>query len=109
MFYWEISGYGAHKYLCEDILCWFYNSFYPKHTIDITVNHRGLKREGVYGWCDISSDNTYKPRGFLIEIQSHMPKRLYAETLVHELIHVKQWIDGENDNRQIQLQLCGRL
>jgi hypothetical protein len=72
---------------------WFHTSFYPRHKIDITVNHRGLKREGVYGWCDIL-DRAYNPRSFLIEIQSNLDKRLYATTLVHELIHVKQWIDG---------------
>jgi len=100
MFYWEVTGYGAHKHLCEDILCWFYTSFYPRHTIDITVNHRGMKREHVYGWCDIASEDTYRPRKFLIELQSNMPKRLYAETLVHELIHVKQWIDGDMKYRR---------
>tara|TARA_Y100000589_G_scaffold137456_1_gene131500 strand:- start:8252 stop:8683 length:432 start_codon:yes stop_codon:yes gene_type:complete len=94
MLYYEMNGYGFPKYLCEDILCWFAKSFYPRHKIDITVNHRGLKREGVYGWCDIM-ENERRPRTFLIEIQSNLDKRTYAETLVHELIHVGQWIDGD--------------
>ena len=93
MLYFETTGYGYPKYLCEDILTWFSTTFYPRHTIDITVHHRGLKREGVYGWCDIMS-NERNPRNFLIEIQSNLDKRLYATTLMHELIHVKQWVDG---------------
>jgi hypothetical protein len=93
MLYFETSGYGYPKYLCEDILMWFHSSFYPRHKIDITVNHRGMKREGVYGWCDIWGGER-NPRTFLIEIQSNLDKYTYATTLVHELIHVKQWVDG---------------
>ena len=87
MLYFETSGYGYPKYLCEDILCWFYTSFYPRHTIDITVNHRGMKREHVYGWCDIASEDTYRPR-VLDRTSIQYAKALYVETLVHELIHV---------------------
>lgn len=93
MLYYEITGYGARKKLCEDILIWFATEFYPRHTLDITVYHHGLKREGVYGYCDIQG-RQYNPRTFLIELQSNMDKRLYALTLIHELIHVKQWVDG---------------
>ena len=93
MFYYEINGYGAHKKLCEDILIWFITKFYPRHKIDITVSHRGMKREGAYGYCDIMGGERH-PRTFLIELQSNMDKRLYALTLLHELIHVKHWIDG---------------
>lgn len=93
MLYFETNGYGYPKYLCEDILFWFAKTFYPRHNLDITVNHRGMKREGVYGWCDIMGGERH-PRTFLIEIQSNLDKHTYATTLVHELIHVKQWVDG---------------
>jgi hypothetical protein len=93
MFYYEINGYGAHKKLCEDILIWFIAKFYPRHKIDITVSHRGMKRDGAYGYCDIMGGERH-PRTFLLELQSNMDKRLYALTLVHELVHVGQWIDG---------------
>jgi hypothetical protein len=93
MFYYDITGYGAHKKLCEDILIWFATKFYPRHKLDITVCHRGMKREGAYGYCDIEGEQR-NPRTFLIELQSNMDKRLYALTLMHELIHVKQWVDG---------------
>ena len=107
MLYFETSGYGYPKYLCEDILWWFAKSFYPRHKIDITVNHRGMKREGVYGWCDIM-EKERKPRTFLIEIQSNLDKRTYAETLVHELIHVGQLIDGDLTLKQGTLCYKGR-
>jgi hypothetical protein len=93
MLYYEITGYGSRKKLCEDILIWFIKKYYPRHKIEIFVNHRGLKREHAVGFCDVLY-RTYRPRSFLIEIQSNLEEYLYALTLIHELIHIKQWIDG---------------
>ena len=63
----------------------------PRHHLWIQICHRGLKRENVVGWCDVSG-KTYRPRDFLIEIQTHLPEELYIKTLIHELIHVRQWV-----------------
>ncbi len=65
----------------------------PRHTIDLRIVHRGLKREFVYGWCDFEDDYK-KPRCFLIELQSHMDQETYIKTLIHELVHVRQWVFG---------------
>lgn len=65
----------------------------PRHHLYIDVEHKGLKREFVYGYCDYTG-NSYKPREFLIELQSHMDKELYTKTLIHELVHVHQWVSG---------------
>ena len=56
--------------------------------------HRGLKREGVVGYCDISG-KTYSPREFLIEIQSGMNPEQYLTTLFHELWHLYQFVKGD--------------
>lgn len=65
----------------------------PRHHLYIDVEHKGLKRECVYGYCDYVG-NSYKPREFLIELQSHMDKELYTKILIHELVHVHQWVSG---------------
>jgi hypothetical protein len=89
----EVSGYGYRKRICEDVTLWFLNKFLPRHQLDIRIVHRGLKREDVYGWCDFEDD--YKrPRSFLIELQSCMKEELYIKTLLHELVHVNQWVTG---------------
>lgn len=93
MLFFSTEGYGYSKRLCEDILIWFCKEFFSDHEIDIMVKHRGMIREGVYGWCDIL-DNDKLPRAFLIEIHSNLDKVTYATTLIHELIHVKQWVYG---------------
>jgi len=93
MSYVFTSGYGYSKNLCQDVTSWFLNKYFPRHKITIEVLHRGLKREQVYGYCD-TTDESYRPRDFLIELDTYMDKELYTKTLLHELIHMKQWVDG---------------
>ncbi len=94
MYYLDISGYGYRKQVCEDVVDWFMNRYLPRHHVGIRLVHRGLKRELVYGWCDFEDD--YKrPRSFLIELQSHMKPELYIKTLIHELVHLRQWVLGD--------------
>lgn len=102
MLYFEHSGYGYSKRLCEDITSWFLLKYFPRHKIEVSIVHRGLKREYVYGYCDISG-KSYRPRSFLIELDTYMDKELYAKTLLHELYHVAQWVRGE-----LKLKSCKR-
>ena len=55
--------------------------------------HKGLKREQSFGFCDFV-DQAYRPRVFVIEVQSHLSKEMYAKTLLHEFVHLKQWLQG---------------
>lgn len=87
----ETYGYGFRRKLCKNVSFWFIEKFMPRHHLFIEIHHRGLKRENAIGWCDINC-NSYRPRDFLIEIQSHLPEDLYIKTLLHEFIHVKQWV-----------------
>jgi hypothetical protein len=87
------SGYGYSKRLCEDVTTWFLNKFLPRHKIEVEIIHRGLKRESVYGYCDFVGES-YRPREFLIELQTHMNEEMYIKTLLHELVHLRQWVMG---------------
>ena len=87
------SGYGYSKKLCEDVTSWFLNKYYPRHKIDVDIVHRGLRRDNVLGYCDVIG-RSYRPRHFLIELQSDMYRELYIKTLLHELTHLAQWVDG---------------
>jgi len=98
------SGYGYSKKLCEDITSRFLNTYFPRHNLEINIVHRGMKRDGVYGWCDISKNSKKsKPRSFLIELQSNMYKFVYTQILFHELVHVGQWVRGDLQFRQGKL------
>lgn len=87
------SGYGYSKRLCESVSIWFLDKFLPRHKIDVEILHRGLKREGVYGYCDVAGE-TKRPREFLIELTTYMDDELYTKTLLHELVHLRQWVTG---------------
>ena len=41
---------------------WFIGKYLPRHKIDITVNHRGLLREGVFGWCTVLDSDSKSKR-----------------------------------------------
>ena len=89
----ETTGYGYRKRICTDVATWFLSKFLPRHQIYVEIQHRGLKRENVFGWCDYTGDS-YRPREFLIELDTWMPKELYIKTLLHELVHLRQWVTG---------------
>lgn len=99
------SGYGYSKRLCENVTIWFLNKFFPRHQIEVEILHRGLRREGVYGYCDYVG-NSYRPREFLIELNTYMDDETYIKTLLHELTHLKQWVDGTLQLRYGKMCYC---
>ena len=99
------SGYGYSKKLCEDVTSWFLNKYYPRHKIDVDIVHRGLKQENVFGYCDVIG-GSYRPRHFLIELQTGMCRELYIKILLHELTHLAQWVDGSLRFRDGKMCYC---
>ncbi len=89
-----MTGYGFSQRRCRDAVTWFMRNYLPRHQITLEVLHRGLKRESVMGWCDIEG-RTYKPRSFLIEIQSGLDEESYLTVLMHELHHCYQFVKGD--------------
>ena len=91
MLYFETTGYNYSYKRCHDIVLWFVAKYLPRHKLDITINHRGLLREGVFGWCTVV-DCDYRPRAFEIELHNRMDPIQYTQTLLHELWHVYQHV-----------------
>lgn len=88
------EGYGYSKRLCKDVVHWFVSKYLPRHKLEIEVLHRGLKREQALGFCDVDGVS-YRPRSFLIEMDTHLDKETYIRVLLHELYHMLQWVRGE--------------
>lgn len=103
--YLEITGYGYRKRICEDVTHWFLNKFLPRHQLDIQIVHRGLKREHAHGYCDVVGQ-TYRPRSFLIELDTYMDEELYVKTLFHELTHLRQWVVGSLRQKRGKMYYC---
>lgn len=102
MLYLEINGHKAPRRRCKDAVEWFVRNHMPRYKLDITVHHRGLLREGVYGYCDVVG-KTYNPREFLIEIHNRLDYDDYIEVLMHEIWHVYQFVKGD-----LKIKCCKR-
>jgi hypothetical protein len=97
------EGYGYSKKLCENVIAWYLETYYPDYFVTINVLHRGLKREHVWGYCDVVDAKSKNPRDFLIEIQTYLDAEDYVRVLLHEMVHVSQWIDGKLTYRRGRL------
>ena len=94
MLFLSHSGYKYSTNRCESIVTWFVDKYLPRHKIFVHVDHKGLLREGVFGWQWIT-DSDSRPREFEIEIHNRLSPALYTETLLHELWHVYQHVTGQ--------------
>ena len=96
------SGYGYSQRRCEDITSWFIKTFYPRHKLDVDIIHRGLLGEGALGYCDCAGGYS-RPREFVIELHTNMDKKTYTKTLLHELFHMMQWINGSLTSKKCRM------
>jgi len=55
----------------------------------VTVHHRRLTSEGVVGWQQEEGGHE-----FLVEVERDLPRSEYVVTLIHELIHCRQTLEG---------------
>jgi hypothetical protein len=93
MYYLSITG-KRHRRLCKAAVRWFMSKYLARHSIELSVVHRGLLCEGVYGWCTVE-DCDYRPRSFLVEVHNQLDVENYLSTLFHELWHVYQFVKGD--------------
>ena len=101
MLYLDITG-KAPKRRCKKVVEWFKAKYMPNHHLDITVAHRGLKREHAQGFCTVM-DCDHHPREFLIEMETTLKEQDYITVLLHELWHVYQHVNGSlRDKRGVR-------
>ena len=94
----ETIGYGYSRILSQDIATWFVNKFLSDYDFYVRIVHKGLKRQNSFGFCDcLCEENSTKV--FIVDIQSKLPHTLYAKTLLHEFVHVHQFLKGELETR----------
>ena len=59
---------------------------------DVEVIHTDLTEDNVFGWTLINNDQNE------IEIHNDLSERDYVTTLINELVHVKQNVQGVTDD-----------
>jgi len=93
MLYLETSGYNYSRRRCEHVVNWFIHKNLSRYKLKVLVGHRGMLREGVYGWVGVTDCN-WRPRAFEIEMHNRLDIESYVRTLLHELWHVYQHVRG---------------
>ena len=94
MHFLTFSGYNYSKKRCERVVNWFVDKHLSNYKLIINVDHKGLLREGIFGWV-WAADCDYRPRDFEIELHNRMTPEHYTQTLLHELWHVYQHVSGQ--------------
>ena len=94
MLYLTTSGYNYSHKRCVSIVSWFMEKYLPNHKISVNIDHKGLIREGVFGWAWVVPPD-HRPREFEVEIHNRLKPEDYTETLLHELWHVYQHVTGQ--------------
>ena len=87
-----ISGHKQRKQLTQKVYEFACSKYPELLDTEITVLTRGLKQEGVYGWCTPEDENEW-----LIELETTLDNHDYITVMFHELVHVKQDLAGFDD------------
>ena len=81
----RFTTYGIFQFMCE--------KFAQLIDADVEVNQCDLTDENSYGFCQVDEDGE-----FLIHIHNNLDYQDYVTTLIHELVHVKQTLQGLKDH-----------
>lgn len=88
------GGQKWQRDLVDKTVCYMVNKFFPRHkTLDILVEIVKMNSDAV-GFC-MHQD---RKREFMIEVSKDLGIVEMVTTVVHEMIHVKQWVRNEMDD-----------
>jgi hypothetical protein len=62
--------------------------------ITIKIDNEETNREKAYGLCSWT-DQMHNPKRFSIILNDRVSKKVFKQTLLHELVHVKQYLLNE--------------
>lgn len=75
-------------------LLWAKEHLLPRHSLQITVQLKKLD-DAYCGFCIMNDDNNNRPREFIIELNKQYDDDVLLSTLMHEMVHVKQYVRNE--------------
>lgn len=97
MFFTDIQNATAkQEAVCKSVISWYARKFLRKYNFDITVEHCNM--EDHFATVYVSGELD-KPDDFTIEIDSSLSDKEYIMTLIHELIHIEDYIKGNLTER----------
>ena len=82
--------------LAREVIDFMAQKYMPRiKTLSVKVVGEDLTGENIDGDCDFIDVESRVPREFLIRIDRNLSITDFICTLIHEMIHVKQWAKGE--------------
>jgi hypothetical protein len=94
------GGTASQRKYIPSLINFCINKLMPRmKNLEITVRLKDLTKTDCYGFCtpdpDGEAERGDRPRVFDLEINSKMALRKVLETVCHEMVHVKQYAQGE--------------
>ena len=89
----DVSDFNTDRFTTHGIFDFMCERFPILKDADVEVNQVDLTNEYGYGFCQVDEDGE-----FLIHIHNDLSYEDYVTTLIHELVHVKQTLQGLKDN-----------
>ena len=82
----------ANRALAEKTILWSIKKLGLNRlrSLNIDVKLKNLT-DGEFGFCDIQDDN----RNFIIEVNKNVSIKNFVSTIIHEMVHVKQYARNE--------------
>jgi hypothetical protein len=90
------------KIICENVLNWYSDTFLEQYDFDVTILHTNLK----YHSAVMHSTDDLE---FVIEINRNLSKEEYEKTLIHEMIHIEDYIIGNLSEKNGKLLWKGKV
>ena len=97
-----ISIFGGRKHQrrsVADAALWVAENLFPKHKVEIDIELCKLNA-GYLGFCWPTDDNNSRPREFSIQINKTVDAEAMISILMHEMVHVKQYVKNELQFRE---------
>ena len=84
------GGTNHQKYICHSVTDWCFHKKIIEREVNISIRICKYKTFQCYGTCVDASPTSYK-----ITVANDQTIRDFVATLIHELIHVNQYVTGE--------------
>jgi hypothetical protein len=92
MLFTDVIGATAQQEIvCRSVLSWFDKTFLKEYEYDVTIEHLFLSEDSAIMYV---SGELEDPREFTIEIHHYLNGKEYIMTLIHEMIHIEDYIKG---------------
>ena len=86
---WKVD---PNKDITFPLVRWLFKLFPVLNDSEIEINQVDLGDEFALGFCQQDDGE------FLIHVHNHMDLKEYVKTLIHEITHVRQTLDGITDS-----------